>query len=430
MTEADFEEIISKNTELKNHDFKLSINWEKSAKEERGKIIKDILAMTNTQDGGNILFGVRDKDYELVGMAEEDFSSLDTAKVNDLLHAYADPKFSCEVYKLTVRGKLAACISVPEFRETPNICKANLHSADNKTQILRAGAVYVRGDDGKSISAGAHEMRELLGRAVIKRGDGLLEDIRRLILGKLRVSEKDIEEEYALEIKGSDDFLYPSVGSKFTHYGGWEIWAYPTTYQKERIPRAQELKKLIESSEVSLRGWNFPHTDKKDAGYFSGGYQSVTTWERYHEGYRAYQSGLFAWKRIFPEDLDNNKDKENRRVLSYVLAIYELTECFLFLKRFYEGQPSVEGVHVKLRMNGLANRSIVSLDPGFWITEELVSKDPGFLHEESFSIVDLKASANGIACRIIQRIFLIFGWDDITEKAIDEWQQKLLSRRF
>jgi len=64
-------------------------------------------------------------------MPEEDFLALDTAKVNDLLHIYADPKFSCEVSKLKIRGKLAACISVPEFEETPNICKKDLYSPDD-----------------------------------------------------------------------------------------------------------------------------------------------------------------------------------------------------------------------------------------------------------------------------------------------------------
>ena len=430
MTDSDFEEILSKNTELKNHDFKLTLNWDNATKEERGKLIKDILAMTNTQDGGNILFGVRDKDYELVGMPEADLHALDTAKVNDLLHVYADPKFSCEVSKHKIRGKLAASISVPEFRETPNICKGDLNSADNKV-ILRAGAVYVRSDDGKSIAAGAHEMRELLGRAVVKRGDGLLEDIRRLIQGKPRASDKPVEEEYASEIRDADEFLLPPVASKFVDHGGWEFSAYPTSYEKERIIPPQAVQKLVDAAEVRLRGWNFPHTDKKDAHYFDGGFQSLTSWAQYCEGYRAYQSGLFVWKRVFPEDLSEKRGEGNRKVLYHSMAIYELTEFFLFLKRYYEGLPAVDAVHVKLKMNGLANRSLASIEPGvIFDGSGLVCKAPGFVYEKTFSLVDLKASANEIANRVAQRIFLLFGWDEVTDKAIEYWQQKLINRKF
>lgn len=428
MIESDFEELLTKNTELKNHDYKLTINWDLAPKEVRGKLIKDILAMTNIQDGGNILFGVRDKDYEFVGMPEEDFLAFDTAKVNDLLHVYADPKFSCEVYKLKVRGKSTICISVPEFHDAPNICKSNLHASDSKI-ILRAGTVYVRSEDGKTIEAGAHEMRELLGRAVIKRGDGLLEDIRRLILGKPLIPEKSVDEQYAPEIHDAEAFLFPSIGSKFPHFGGWEVTVYPTNYVRERIARPQDVKKLIESAEVRLRGWYFPHTDKKDASYFSHGFQSAGSGGRHNDGYRAYQSGLFIWKGLLWEDLEEMRDSEKRKVRSFLMVIYEITEFFLFMKRYYGSQPAIDGVHIKLKMGGLANRSLVSLDPAIWLDDGMLSREPAFEYTMDLSIADLKAAADENANRIIQRVFLIFGWDDVSAETIGAYQKKLIERK-
>jgi hypothetical protein len=430
MTESDFKQLLGKNAELKNHDFKLTINWETSTKEERGKLIKDILAMTNTQDGGNILFGVRDEDYEFVGMPEDAFSTLDSAKVNDLLHRYADPKVSCEVFKLKIDGKLAACISVAEFQETPNICKETLNSSDNKAVILRAGAVYIRSDDGKSITAGAHEIRELLGRALIKRRDGLLEDIRGLLLGKPKLPDKTVEEQYAAEIQGADSFLNSTVVSKFTHHGGWEALAYPTSYEEERIPRPQEVRQRVEAAEVRLRGWYFPHTDHKEAGYFANGFQSLTNRPNHQEGYRAYQSGLFAWKELFWEDLAEKRDDDKRRVRSHSMVIYEVTEFCLFLRRYYENLPSIDAVRVKLVMRGLANRALVSFDPGILMDDNLVCKESTFVFDKVLSTVDLKASSNEIANRLAQRIMLLFGWDDVTEESINHWQQKLIERKY
>lgn len=425
MTEKDFTDLLAKKTENRSLDYKERFNWNSATKDEKGGLVKDILALTNTQDGGYILFGIRDADYEFVGVSEAEFIAFDVTKVNDFLHTYADPKFSCEVFKFYISGKPAVAIHVPEFHETPNICKTTLNSSQNKI-ILQAGAVYIRTDDGKSTAAGAHEMRDLLGRAVIKRGDVLLQDIRKLILGKPLVTEQSVEDQYAPEIKAADDFLYASIGSKFTHFGGWEVYAYPTTYKKTRLAEPQEVKRRLNTSEVRLRGWYFPHADKVDAKYFNDGFQSTTTWQRYHEGYRAYQSGLFVWKRVLPEDLEETKDKNGRRILSFIGAIWEVTEIFLFLRRYYETQPLVEGIRVRLILNGTLKRSLTSLDPGFHLFGDMICAEPRIVVQQDISLAELKASAEDLANRTIRRIFLMFGWDDAEEEMVRGHQRKLI----
>lgn len=429
MTEKDFIELLAKKTENRSLDFKERFNWDSATKEEKGALVKDMLALTNTQDGGYILFGIRDADYEFIGVSEEEFAGFDVTKVNDFLHTYADPKFSCEVSKFNIGGKLATAIHVPEFLETPNICKTTLNSSQNKV-ILQAGAVYIRTDSGKSTAAGAHEMRELLGRAVIKRGDVLLEDIRRLIIGKPLVPEQSVEDLYAPEIKAAEDYLYGTIGSKFMHYGGWELCAYPTSYKKTRIAEPQEVKRLVSASQVRLRGWYFPHSDKANAKYFNDGFQSTTAWERYHEGYRAYQSGLFVWKRILPEDLEEMKDKDGRRILSFIGAIWEVTEIFLFLKRYYEAQPTVEGVRVRLALNGTLKRALASLDFGIRLDDGMICAEPCIEIRQDISVAELKASAEELANKVMRRIFLMFDWDDAEEEMVRGHQRKLIERKF
>ena len=111
------------------------------------------------------------------------------------------------------------------------------------------------------------------------------------------------------------------------------------------------------------------------------------------------------------------------------MLIYEITEFFLFLKRYYERQPTVGGVHIKLKMGGLANRSLVSLDPGIRLDGGLISREPAFEYEMNLSIADLKAAADENANRIIQRVFLLFGWDDVTEETIMLYQKNLIERK-
>ena len=67
LTEQDVRELINSRTENKNLDYKQAMNWGIAAAHEKGALAKDILAMTNTQDGGRIIFGVRDADCEVVG---------------------------------------------------------------------------------------------------------------------------------------------------------------------------------------------------------------------------------------------------------------------------------------------------------------------------------------------------------------------------
>jgi predicted HTH transcriptional regulator len=66
--------LLSQKAEIKNVDYKLTFNWNEASKEDKGKIIKDIIAMTNSKEGGIILFGVSNKDMEPVGMSKEEIA--------------------------------------------------------------------------------------------------------------------------------------------------------------------------------------------------------------------------------------------------------------------------------------------------------------------------------------------------------------------
>lgn len=167
----EIKKLIEIKSENKNLDYKEFLNWLTATTDEKLDLIKDILAMANTQDGGKLVFGVKDNDFNFVGLSNSDFDSLDTTKINDFLHKYADPTFSCIVYKHEIDSKLTIVIDVPEFKDTPIICKADAHSSKKPNQlILKKGQMYIRTDKGtsQSISA-AEEMRELLTRAVQKR---------------------------------------------------------------------------------------------------------------------------------------------------------------------------------------------------------------------------------------------------------------------
>jgi len=427
----DIKQLLKRKTEDKNLDYKKSFNWSNGSKDQKLEIVKDILAMANTQDGGKIVFGVRDDDFEFVGLTEDDLKSFDQTTLNEFLHKYTDPKFSCQVYKQKVEEDFVVVIDTPEFQEEPIVCKENAHSsADNSKLILKKGALYVRTEKGSSETIpSSKEMRELLGRAIIKKGDELLHNIERLIKGKpLKISDES-KEGYSAEIKKADKFLLESIGNELKKFGYWEVYAYPSYYKLNRVADQKVMKELIRKSEVRLRGWNFPHTDSHgNASNFTRGRQSYTVWERYREGYRAYKSGLFVWKRAFWEDIGEHGG-EGKPILSFISAIWSITEFFLFFKRYYEEIALGEDLHIKIVLNGTKDRSLVALGSNvFPLSDYCVAKENPIFFEEDLKVVELKASYKEIANRMIKEIFLVFNSEEITEKTIDQWQTKLIER--
>ncbi len=150
------------------------MNWATATAEQKAAIVKDVLAMANTQDGGKIIFGVRDGDCEAIGLAEEEFQSFDATRFADFLNRYADPSFECAIQKFIIDGKKFVSIDVPEFNDVPIICKTDANDSSGR-QMLKRGAIYIRTNRAASeVVPEAEAMRNLLNRAVVKRGDELL----------------------------------------------------------------------------------------------------------------------------------------------------------------------------------------------------------------------------------------------------------------
>ena len=117
---------------------------------------------------------MRDGDCEAIGLVEEEFQSFDATRFTDFLNRYADPSFECAIQKFVIDGKKFVTIKVLEFSDVPIICKADANDSSGR-QILKRGATYIRTNRAASeIVPDAEAMRDLMNRAVVKRGDELL----------------------------------------------------------------------------------------------------------------------------------------------------------------------------------------------------------------------------------------------------------------
>ncbi|HEU4822602.1 MAG TPA: ATP-binding protein [Nitrososphaeraceae archaeon] len=88
-------------------EFKSSINW--SDKHSQIKLIKSIIAMSNIEDGGNIIIGVEqdhnDITYTPAGINPLDLRSFNYDDVKDQVGKYADPSANFSMYSLSCQGK-------------------------------------------------------------------------------------------------------------------------------------------------------------------------------------------------------------------------------------------------------------------------------------------------------------------------------------
>jgi len=438
LSEEQISELLKIKTETKNIDFKEKCNWNMEPDEDKQRIVKDILAMSNTLDGGKIIFGIRDSDYEFVGLSEEDYKSFDQTKINDYVNKYTDPPYSCQVYRVKVGSKYAVVIDVPEFKDIPILCKKDAHSSQDQSKIiLKKGQLYIRTEKGTSEAISTSEqMRELLGRAIRKRGDEILHSIELMFRGRSVKSElvyDNSKEKYESEISKADEFFSSKIINNLKQYGFWSIQAYPSVY-KERLEDPIEIEKSILNTKVSLRGWNFPHTQRNkengDSTIFEKGFQSYTIWDCFVEGYRMYQSGLFICLKAFNEDVEGRKSGEYK-TLSFISTIWSITEFLLFFKRFYEGIVSNdEEIIIKINMNGCNNRKLKAFDLKVHLWDGYISTQSEINFEERVLMVNLKASYKEIATKFIKRVFYIFGWNDIKDEVIDLWQVKLLEKKY
>ena len=73
ISESQLRELLAQKTETKNLDCKESFNWNTAENDDKCDLVKDILAFLNTQDGGCIVFGVRNSTLDPVGLSQDDF---------------------------------------------------------------------------------------------------------------------------------------------------------------------------------------------------------------------------------------------------------------------------------------------------------------------------------------------------------------------
>jgi len=162
MTTKELEEKLEGGAETQAIEFKEACFWDEKT------FAKDILALSNTQDGGYIIIGVAETNnsvFRREGIGKKQKSSYQIDKIRDQITKYADPhvKFVVEFPK-DRKSREYVVIRVYQFEKVPVICRKD--SSDT-----RAGTVYYRNRNRRIESApisNSYDMRDVIKLATLK----------------------------------------------------------------------------------------------------------------------------------------------------------------------------------------------------------------------------------------------------------------------
>jgi hypothetical protein len=191
-------ELLAYPAESRNRDNKGRIAWPAKGSAERLELVRDIMALANTPDGGVIVIGVENSTHKPMGLGRDQLETWDITSIHETLLQYAAPVPDVSVNRAEVDGKWLVAIEVREFAEVPVVC---VREAGGKRgndprilTILRSGALYMRDAGARTVQVSSEVMtRALLDRAVRRKGDHLLRQIASLVPGGGRSASPDTD---------------------------------------------------------------------------------------------------------------------------------------------------------------------------------------------------------------------------------------------
>lgn len=161
MTVAELEQKLEGAAETQRLEFKGACRWNVNT------YAKDILALANVQDGGEIVVGVENESFRRQGVTSDDRDSYRVDLMRDQMARFADPHVIFNVEFASDSGGLQfVVIRVRQFDDIPVICRCDDGSAGT-----RAGALYYRNLNRRSESApvsNSYDMRAIIESAAIR----------------------------------------------------------------------------------------------------------------------------------------------------------------------------------------------------------------------------------------------------------------------
>lgn len=175
----EIESLVRRGHESPDVDAKGPGHWGSWNAEEKAELIRDMMAMGNSDRPGWIIIGISEGvagEWLYVGLSDAQSASFDPSNVGKKVRQLSDPEIAFDVQRPQVDGKRYVAIRVEPFQSTPYVCKASVGN------VLQEGTVYVRTEacETKRVAAAA-QMRRLIERATQSDADSIVNRIATLM---------------------------------------------------------------------------------------------------------------------------------------------------------------------------------------------------------------------------------------------------------
>lgn len=208
--------------------------------------------------------------------------------------------------------------------------------------------------------------------------------------------------------------------------GYWRVNIRPTAFEKERIGSLSKCREIVETCQVQLRGWYYPHIDKNGPTNGLDWIESTTDSMGNIECWRFYQSAQFVHHLAVQEDYELQAPPN---YLSILNSLYLVTEVFEFAARLASKEVLSPAATISMGLFGAMERQLVSLDPARLLRGEHTSQIPEMTFTKTYEERQLLGHSTEFALDLVCWIFERFNWINIPREVFMEDQRKLLERR-
>lgn len=234
-----------------------------------------------------------------------------------------------------------------------------------------------------------------------------------------------------------------SLRDKIKEAPHWRVVIRPGEFVEERVESLSECWRLIESSRVSLRGWDYPHVDYE---HRQNGKDWVASWDEFgshREYWRFYQSGQFLHLFAFKEDQFRDKAEAKAKgdvpklkefkpsgYLGVISALWTITEIFEFAARLAQKATFGDSVSIAIQMVEVKDRVLYESEAGRDFSRPYIASEPTLSKEWTGDKKDLLSGASDHALNTAEWFFERFQWMAPPRQALADDQRRLLERKF
>jgi len=416
--------------EDQNCDFKAAANFSGAF---RAGLTVDIAAMSNTPGGGLLVIGVRKVAgvWTVEGCDAAQLTSFDMTTVMQFIRNVLDPAPRFEIEQVAVEGKELAIFAVSEFEDVPIVVTKTIQEGDRL--FAKEGDLFVRSEAAETRRVqSAGELRKMLGRAISRKSENLLADIRAVVTGagprKLEKSPPELfEEELPSWLAEAAAF-----DTEYGAFARWEVKVLPVPLSEPLDPRLAHA--TLRGVKVSLRGWDFPALPVNQDPIFGLNHLEVRmAWQEFREIVLYSYRGAFGFTSVIWTELKSKSRgfslvEPPARILDAIGILWSYTEFFRFALNLAEAMHS-DAVWLQVTLKGVRGRELGSFDPRrMWWGEHKASTNEIPL-DGLFSTASLKSSWKEDARAWTKKAFTVFQWPGPNEEQLAKDQDELVERR-